>query len=236
MWGKFEEKHLGLSKRDCQILKVFSILGALIMLSLNPIRLLVYRLPLDEIYFSIGIAFFSIAIAFHACLISIESDEKMKSVSNAQFLSVISKFEDRRIDMKFNLHYLHIGLWKALVDMDEAVELNSSENINRGYLRTLTSRYDVLMDLVVLPNNKELFCEDIRHILKMYKYVLDFIIKDNLKNASRGYINELFGFNEGAEVTIDYVDKMLSNIPDAIRWDNYLQHREDIISIQNVER
>ena len=178
---------------------------------------------------SLGIAFHSIVISEESRKIAGESDEKMKSVSNAQFLSVISKFEDRRIDMTFNPHYLHIGLWKALVDMDEAVELNSSENINREYLGTLTSRYDVLMDLVVLPKNKELFCEDIRHVLKMYKYVLDFDILDNLKDVSRGYINELFGFNEGAEVTIDYVEEMLSNIPDAIRWDNYIQHRENII-------
>lgn len=228
VWGRLTTA-TDLSKEDCLKMKVIFVILSALTLSVNPIRILILGLPLDVASVSLGLACLSLSVAFHACVISYGSDEKMNAISNAQFLNIMSKFEDRRIDMTFNPHYLHIGLWKALVDMDEAVELNSSENINRKHLRTLTSRYEGLMDLVVLPKNEELFCEDIRHVLKMYKYILDFDILDNLKGLSRGYINELFGFNEGAEFTIDYVEEMLSNIPDVIRWDNYIQHRENII-------
>ena len=178
---------------------------------------------------SLGIAFLSLSIAFYSCIISYESDEKMNVNSNAQFLSVISKFEDRRIDVVFHEIPLHVGLWKALVDMGEAVELNKSENINQEHLKTLADRYNGLMDLVIIPAIYEIWCEDIRHVLKMYKYVLDLNIPEGLKAESEGYIKELFGLNDDVEIHVEYVDILLNNIPDSIRWNNYLQHRLDII-------
>ena len=171
---------------------------------------------------SLLISIFGLMIGMIAYYIS-------RGTSNAQFLSVVSKFEDRRIDMRFNEKYLHIGMWKALVDIDEAMELANTRSINPDYLNKLANRFKTLMTNVVIPKTNQLYCEEIKHILKMYKYILDLDIPQSLKSESESLIRQFFDFNDDLEITKEYADLIIGNVIEAIRWELYIEHRANII-------
>ena len=63
----------------------------------------------------------------------------------------------------------------------------------------------------------------------MYKYILDLDIPQSLKSESENLIIQLFGINDGFEITKEYADLIIGNVNEDIRWNLYIEHRADII-------
>lgn len=79
---------------------------------------------------SLGIALFSIGIAMHSCRISEEakkiakdSDIKMKSIANVQFLQVVNMLEDARVYFIAGIYKTETYTWKTKNCIEMAVEL-----------------------------------------------------------------------------------------------------------------
>ena len=80
-----------------------------------------------------------------------DPDRRVKDIASANFLSVLSRFEDRRIDLQYHPQRLEIHpilIWKALVDLREAEGLLEFCEIDIKHQRRLINLLDHLLKFV----------------------------------------------------------------------------------------
>lgn len=189
---------------------------------------------------SLGIALFSIGIAMHSCKISEESknianktDRKIDEFNNTYFLSIISLFEDRRLDTILNKEIIHINLWKALVDLKQAKVMADNLNIEQKHLITMISRFNNLMDRIITLENM-ILCEDVKHICKMYTIITELNVDgqyNELKEETIVKLRTFLHIDENVNITSGYIQQILSNITEEIRWHLFDIHRNEIVEI-----
>ena len=171
--------------------KIFFSCIVLFLLFWGLINAFVGHVPEGLAYISIGLAFLSIYIAFLSVeiskrseVIANKSDRRVKDIANANFLRVLSIFEDRRIDLQHpEVGYLkhRVLIWKALVDMNEAEEL-------------LEEDLPKVITLALLPDRFEIMVEGIEDIITIpqlsagtYDY---FTLDENISRLKRGNENQ----------------------------------------------
>lgn len=126
------------------------ILTGLVLLFIGVIRgyLIMTDFQILSIPLSLGIALFSIGIAMHSCKISEEakkiaydSDIKMKSIANVQFLQAVDKLEDARIEFIKTFQGIpgyspELFTWKTKSCVKMTVELLKRDVENRYIVST----------------------------------------------------------------------------------------------------
>ena len=181
----------------------------------------------SNLWLTSGFGFITIGIAFISIKIAIDSDYKINNIANANFLSVLSRFEDRRLDLQIvrnlqEMRYPNIVIWKALVDAQEMEELLESCDIKKKYQRRMITLNNLFLTLINEGNftyvqegkllnepfHNILRCEGVKHLLQISKIVLNLEYKFDVPRA------ELFShirvtFDESKEVTVDeeYIKK-----------------------------
>lgn len=141
----------------------------------------------------LGLGTISIGVACLSLKIAKESDKRVNSIANDNFLRVTGELEDRRIEMNFveNFAQFHrINTWKCLTYMKEANKLLDSCRIDRDNVNRLVSLFekftdkikrveDVKIEIKYMDDGKvikteskklEIACEELSHILSMYQY------------------------------------------------------------------
>lgn len=162
-------------------------------------------------FWQMGIFIVSIGIAFFAIGLSFESDTKIKAILTASVLSIISTFENRRIDFQQYPSIIHIELWNAYEDMDSLKEIFSECKIKQKYFNKLAVKYNtLLMTLNIKRIKKVLLCEDYRHIVKMHKIILGLDLEsDIIIEISKNY--KIF-LTVDVEITKEFLDRFLDNL------------------------
>jgi len=198
-------------------------------------------LQILSIPLSLGIAILSIGIALHSCRISEESkkianktDRKIDEFNNTYFLSIISLFEDRRLDTILNGEIIHINLWKALVDLKQAKVMFDNLNIEQEHLITMIRRFNSLMDRIITLENM-ILCEDVRHICNMYNIITELNVDgqyNELKEKTKVKLRTFLHIDENVNITSDYIQQILSNITEEIRWHLFDTHRNEIVDLE----
>ncbi|MCK5112128.1 MAG: hypothetical protein KAQ84_01170 [Thermoplasmatales archaeon] len=181
---------------------------------------------------SIGLAILALGVAFHSIVISKESDRRVKDIANANFLRVLSIFEDRRIDLQYlELGYLkhRVLIWKALVDMNEAEELLEYCDINLKHQARLIDLMNHMFKFINRYYVNRLVCEELRHILSMTLIGLK-VDDEHLgkKNELRGRIRTLLNERSNREITDEYIGGIKGLIDEAFNDIDYLTLRDQI--------
>lgn len=155
-------------------------------------------------------------IAEESKQLSSDSEHRVKDIANANFLSVLSRFEDRRIDLQYHPQRLKIHpilIWKALVDLREAEELLEFCEIDIKHQKRLINLLDHLLKFVGRKYVKILWCEEVEHMLDMGLIGLkvDDKLSDN-KNSMVGRIKQLFDEGDSVEINEGYISFMSGTI------------------------
>jgi hypothetical protein len=92
------------SKEFFRILREIFILLTFIFLGVNIIVVLGNSLRPDISFVALNLILLSLAISFHAGIIASKSDEKMKSIANADFTELVERFFDfkEKLKIKYN--------------------------------------------------------------------------------------------------------------------------------------
>ncbi len=181
---------------------------------------------------SFGLAILTLGVAFHSIVLSKESDRRVKDIANANFLRVLSIFEDRRID----LQHLQLGyqkhpifIWKALVDMQEAEKLLNYCDIDLSHQGRLISLLNHLLKFINRYYKDKLSCEEVSHLLSMA--IIGVQVDDEFagtKDAVRGRIRSLLDEPKSVEINEDYI----KGIKDCVAKDffrfNFILYRDQI--------
>ncbi len=153
----------------------------------------------------LAFAILSVGLAFKAIDIAKESDKRVNSIANDNFLRVTGELEDRRIEMNFHENFVQfhrINTWKCLTYIEEANKLLDSCRIDKDNINRLVSLFEKFMDkikrvkdanievkytsegrVIKKENLKlEIACEELSHILAMYRYFF------KLEEKVRGFI------------------------------------------------
>lgn len=167
-------------------------------------------------------------IADKSMSLSQKSDDRVKGISNSLFLDIISSFEDRRLGFQQEPRMIHIYLWKALVDLQRVNTMTKYTEIEKENLNTLGNRYVQLLIQVNKPRIKGmLLCEDIQHILNMYRLIKSFRIDKKIKSKATRKLKLLLGIEE--TITKEYLSSMIVNVTEENRWSLFINKREEII-------
>lgn len=181
---------------------------------------------------SIGLGILALGVAFHSIVISKESDKRVKDIANANFLRVLSTFEDRRIDLQHPQlgPYKHpILIWKALVDMKEAEELLDFCDIDLKHQGRLIDLMNHMFKYTIRYYVNLLSCEEIRHLLAISQIGLK--IDDEYlgkKNELRGRIRTLLEEPQSVDINEDYIKGIKDFIFKDIEKLNFILYRDQI--------
>lgn len=120
------------SKEFFKLLRKIFILLTIIFLGVNIIVAFGYAQP-DTSLIALNLILLTLSIAFHAGIIAIESDEKMRSIANADFTELVERFFDfkENLKIKFNRNDIirwHINLKKAN-DLIQYIKNDEDEEI-----------------------------------------------------------------------------------------------------------
>ena len=181
---------------------------------------------------SFGLAILALGVAFHSIVLSKETDRRFKDVANANFLRVLSIFEDRRIDLQYHTERIRIHpilIWKALVDMQEADELLEFCDIDLPNQSRLIHLLNHLIKYTKRAYTYMVNCEEVSHILSMTLLGLkvDEQFTDT-KDAVRGGIRSLLDEPQGVEINEDYIKGIKGCIPEDIFRFNFILYRDQI--------
>jgi len=166
-----------------------------------------------------------------------DTDDRINEMANSLFMTYISSFEDRRLNIKNNPDENQTYLWKAKVDLDKAKQMmNGKCHIKDENYTTLISRFEKLMEQVSKRNIKfKLVCESIKNILQSYEIVSEFIFIENNKKRKTSddriqeYIKNIIGLDK--EIKIDQnLTSIISTYIDnrKIRWKPYKTYAKEI--------
>ena len=175
---------------------------------------------------SIGLGFMSFGIALHSLGQGKESDKRVNSIANDNFLRVTGELEDRRIEMNFveNFAKFHrINTWKCLTYIKEADKLLDSCRIDKDNIDRLVNLLEKFMDKIkrvedvkieikhmkeekVIKTESvklEIACEELSHIFAMYEYFFQ------LEKKVRKFIPEYDIKKETKENAIAHLGKIM---------------------------
>lgn len=170
--------------------------------------------------FQYAISFGAVALAILALIVSFRSKRIAVDSANANFLSVLSIFEDKRIDLQYDQRAIRlhrVEIWKCLIYMREANELLDFCEIKPKHQRRLINLFNKLLELVNNSYLQVLVCEEVEHLLDMYKIGLD--LDDGLateKDTMREHIRQLMEEPENIEINVEYIDGIYRHITDDI--------------------
>ena len=99
------------SKEFFKLLRDIFILLTIIFLVANIIVAFGYGSQPNTSLIALNLIIFSLAIAFHAGIIAIKSDEKMKSIANADFTELVERFFDFKENLKIKFNRNDIIRW-----------------------------------------------------------------------------------------------------------------------------
>jgi hypothetical protein len=198
----------------------------------------------ENLLLTIGSSLFSVGIAIMSIKIAVVSDFVINNIANANFLSVLSKFEDRRLDLQLPRYpeerkYVNVIIWKAMVDLNEMKELLEFCEIKKEHQERMVNLHAQFFGLILnstvgeqrVPLKNILSCEAVAHLLQMSKKVFELKLEahrqelyDDIKNL----------FNEQLGTIIDdiYIEESLEIIKDMINQrepvENFIERLEDI--------
>ena len=149
----------------------------------------------------VSLALISLGIAFHSIIISYQSDEKMKAIARADFLTVVSVFENERIVLieKLNkalkeklpkattkkdkatileeiVFNLNVAIWKCVTHLERAKVLK--KYVEKSDQDTLVNYFGILVDILPWGNNI-ILNREVNNIVSMYSSIWkDFDVSD----------------------------------------------------------
>lgn len=199
-------------------------------------------------FVSLYIAFTSIAMAINSHFLAEDTDDRINEIANTHFLTIISSFEDRRLDIqkqiyenrKIDMH--QIFLWKARVDLDKAKKISTGKcRIDIDSFDTLMSRFLGLMDTLIKIKDL-LLCESVNNIMDIYNRIFDIVPKETLnkitdkennknnKERAEQKFRELLDIMENIAVD-EELFKLISKITKAKnkRWKKYNKYKSQVI-------
>lgn len=181
--------------------------------------------PLGITWVSLGVAFLAGLVSVISLSISDESkkiaedskkqaedtDDRINEIANTHFLTIISSFENRRLDIqkqisehnqiqnivKYNQeqepkkkmirlidnHQLY--LWKAVVDLQKAEELTKGKcKIKSEHFNPLMNRFLSLMETINVIKPL-LLCESVNNIISIYKIIFEIVPNDTLIETNK---------------------------------------------------
>ena len=166
--------------------------------------------------FPLGLAIISVGLSLHSQDIATDSDNKMKSIANSNFLEICSEFTDKRIQRFQHPTVLGIEgtIWKCRQYIEWANELE--ERVDQKHQDELAKRFRMLLDntfdwkngipINVIVNQKngkqkikvqvmKIKNKDVNNILIMYQYFWGIKKEDNqlkgLKKISNDQKSEM---------------------------------------------
>jgi len=223
---------------------LYFILSGIVFIFLSEIaRREVFINILSEMYSNLwlttGFGFITIGIAFISIKISIDSDYRINNIANANFLSVLSRFEDRRLDLQTvrnrqEIKYPNIVIWKALVDIKEMKELLEFCDIKEDYQRNMINLQCQLLRIINDNFQSILMCEGVKHLLQISKIVLNLKYQfDSYRTELFNHIRELFDESENTPIDKEYINNMIQ-FTDDLSLEHFEEMREQI-KIWNFE-
>lgn len=183
-----------------------------------------------------GFGFITIGIALISIKIAIDSDFKINNISNANFLSVLSRFEDRRLDLQgvspYGRRYIHpnIIIWKALVDSKEMKELLEFCDIKEKHQLNFITLQCLLINIINQGYHIYLKCEGVKHLLQICDIVLnlDYLFNDRRTELFNDKIRILFDEPVGTTINEEYIDFMIDST-DFFSQELFILRRDQII-------
>jgi len=166
--------------------------------------------------FLVSVAFLSVYIAVTSFVLGIQAkylaedtDDRINEIANTLFHTIISSFEDRRLNIQMNPNMHQIFLWKARVDLDKAKKITTGKCIiDKDSYDTLMARFNGLIDMVIKIKGI-LLCESLNNIMDIYDRM--FVIvpdREDLKEESRIKFRKILDLDDS--VIVD--DKLFKTI------------------------
>jgi hypothetical protein len=181
---------------------------------------------------SIKISEDSSLIANESKQIAQSSDEKMKSVANANFLELIDKFENRRLELHKNFSVpleMEWTAWKCLNYVEWALELKKW--VKPEYQAKFVDHFERLIksypwrgiEIILHSNNPtevnkliinddKIALIDVENILETYKAIRKFDIDKSLRDKPITLIESHIGKRREREDIDTYIDRKINEI------------------------
>lgn len=169
---------------------------------------------------TLGFAIFSVGLGRRAIIIAKDSDKKVKSIANTNFLRVIGQIEDRRIEIYFDwIKYRRINTWKVLTYVMEANELIEYCDIKKEYRDRFI---DLLVKYIELESlwKPSLVCEEISHIFSICEYLFKIKnVRQDLKKQAMEHLRNIMDETKNMKINLNYITKWKSKISEYIAKD-----------------
>jgi len=205
---------------------------------------------LFEFLITVTLAFLALYFAFHSITIAYDSDDKINNIANVNFLSVLSSFEDRKLDLILTkqvgeIKYVNVTIWKAFVDVNEMKELLEFCKIKEEHQGRMINLYVQFLKIIteaVFTHENTTFnlkqivsCEAVKHLLQMCKNILE--IKSMSEAKREEIINAIKNlFNEPKETIVDdnYIESAIAILKNIIEnregETNFINRSEELKS------
>lgn len=212
----------------------------------NEVDINIYAEMYSNLWLTTALGFITIGIAFISIKIAIDSDYKINNISNANFLRVLSRFEDRRLDLQFPTvrqegRYPNIVIWKALVDINEMRELLEFCDIKKDYQRKMMNLQCQFLRVINHNYQSILMCEAVKHLLQISNTVLNLEYRfESLRTELFSHIRNLFD-NYGEDIndnerSIAIQPLLVDYTTDIIVNEQYINYMIQLSNALNYER
>jgi len=183
----------------------------------------------------LGLATLSLGLSLHSQDIAGNSDNKVQSIANANFLRVIGQLEDRRIELaspQIRVENTEDGLqvwettklytirpintWKCLTYIREAEELMKFSNIEKPYIDRLVNLFIKYIE-TISHTSHDFTNEEMSHVLSMYKHIFEIknINRDHRTKANE-ILKNLFGEETNRRIGLRYINSKLNRLKEYI--------------------
>ncbi|MBE3095087.1 MAG: hypothetical protein IMZ52_08655 [Actinobacteria bacterium] len=143
----------------------------------------------------VGIAFLSLSFACNSIVIADESDKKMKSIANVEFLKVVNMVEDARIYFNAKIYPTKTYTWKTRNNIEMAIELikRDKENnyIEPEYMEKLWYYFKMSFNHFFHDANWRNEKDSMNHLAESYAMLEEYYDSKHITEFNT-YVNEDF--------------------------------------------
>jgi len=170
---------------------------------------------------ALGLAVISIGLSLHSQDVATDSDNKMISVANSNFLHAVGKFEDARLDFQLGQYPRKYALWKAYTYTKEGRELMKFCKINKEYQRRFISLFGTLINIYPWNSSDKIWTEELSHFSSIYDFMMELKVDKTKKD----------------EITLLFIKKMNKFLEKKKTEDNnqYIKRLREEINKRNEE-
>ncbi len=143
--------------------------------------------------------------------IASDSKERMEALANTTFLQVMDSIENARLAFR-NQRNRRMAVWKSFTYLRQIDELRQYA---KDDYHKIVGNYFRFHMLAYPWTNEHIVCEEVKHFLRMYKYVL----RLNLSEERKNQIVELLEHEDrlnvskiNTETNEEYIERMLRSV------------------------